>query len=210
MKYSLICVLVFFLGCTIETTIDSDSKKWTEDDREFLVNELGRSRDTMIGEVVDISEEQWYFRESDDRWSIAEIIEHQELQDQIFYRELTVLTQFPEMIEHLHLANGTDENVLEYRTPTDRNTGPAPWYLTPTGKYCNKQLSTDSYLKLRDNMIDFVRTTDKDLRKYVTPSGRGSAQMRDLHQLMLVTIAHTDRHLMQLQNVKKHTNYPDD
>lgn len=210
MKNTLLLISILIVSCTIETSSDSEHKSWSEEEREHLITELERSKRDMINEVTGISDQQWYFRESDDRWSIAEIIEHQELQDQIFYRELTVLSQFPEMIEHLYLANGTDENVLEYRVPTDKNSGPAPWYLTPTGKYCNKKLSIDSYLKLRDNLIDFVRTTDKDLRKFVTPSGRGSAPMRDLHQLMLVTIAHTDRHLIQLQNVKKHQNYPDD
>lgn len=208
MKLIKILLTVFILSCSTESNTNPEHKSWTAENRGYLIKELQRSRDDMALEVKDISDKQWHFRESDDRWSIAEIIEHQELQDQLFYRELNVLVQFPEMLEYLNLANGTDENVLEYRIVTTQNTGKAPWYLVPVGKYCDKQLSIDSFLKLRNEMIDFVSTTKKDLRKYVTPSGRGSAKMRDLHQLLLVTSAHTDRHTSQIRMVKEHNNYP--
>jgi quercetin dioxygenase-like cupin family protein len=66
-------------------------------------------------------------------------------------------------------------------------------------------------------MIRFISTTPKDLRRYFTyrnyqPDGKLASasiyDVRDLHQLMLTCIAHTRRHLRQLQKVKAHPAFP--
>lgn len=46
-----------------------------------------------------------------------------------------------------------------------------------------------------------AKSTDKDLRKYYTRSGRGPTEYRDIHQLLLISIAHTERHHKQIAGI---------
>ena len=63
----------------------------------------------------------------------------------------------------------------------------------------------------------FVKETPIDLRKqytFRTPvEGKDISilkigQVRDLHQLLLTGIGHTDRHITQIRNIKKHPEWP--
>lgn len=62
-----------------------------------------------------------------------------------------------------------------------------------------------------------IETTDIDLRKQFTfrAPAEGKAlseiqigQVRDLHQLLLTGIAHTDRHLSQIRRALTHPDFP--
>lgn len=57
-------------------------------------------------------------------------------------------------------------------------------------------------------MIEFIQNTDKNLRAYATSSGRGTKKYRDLHQMILISIAHTRRHTEQIRKIKLDANYP--
>jgi len=53
-----------------------ETKSWTEADRKYILDNLIRSRDEVLAETKDLSKAQWSFKESPDRWSINEIVEH--------------------------------------------------------------------------------------------------------------------------------------
>jgi hypothetical protein len=49
---------------------------WSEEDRKYLVENLTRSRDELIKETKGLTKAQWSFKESPDRWSINQVVEH--------------------------------------------------------------------------------------------------------------------------------------
>ena len=53
-----------------------ETKLWTEADRKYLLDNLTRSRDELIRETKGLSLAQWNFKESPERWSINQIVEH--------------------------------------------------------------------------------------------------------------------------------------
>ena len=205
----------FLMDCTqtqpktVKRTVKDGERLWTQEEQDFLVKELNRNRLDIMREIQDLNAEQWNFKETKYRWSIAEIVEHLQVDDELFYRELQVLTQLPEMLPQ-GLEHSDDEKILRYADVNRSNRSEAPWYLVPRGRWCSKKDAINAYQRGRNYLIEFVRSTKKDFRKYITPTGNGQKDsgLRDLHQLMLVSIAHTDRHLKQLQQVKKHPEYP--
>ncbi|HLK97593.1 MAG TPA: hypothetical protein VK364_07475, partial [Hymenobacter sp.] len=48
-------------------------KSWTEADRSYTVDNLKRTRDELTRETQNLTNAQWHFHESPDRWSIAEV-----------------------------------------------------------------------------------------------------------------------------------------
>lgn len=202
-------MLIIMSGCIKKDAPEHQNDIiWTADDRNYLITELTRTRDEVISEIIDLSDNQWNFQESEERWSIAEIVEHQEVHDELYRREITVLTQLPEMASCYNLEKDQDEEILSYAHITTNNSGKSPWYLEPKGRWKSKEAAIDAFQTMRNKIIEFIQSTDKDLRKFYTPSGRGKAEVRDLHQLMLISIAHTDRHLKQLRRIKQHPEYP--
>ena len=66
---------------------------WTENDRQFLVENLERTRNEMMKEAEKLSPRQWHFKETDTSWSIAKVVEHMGLYERTFLAEATVIRQ---------------------------------------------------------------------------------------------------------------------
>ncbi|MFZ1808391.1 MAG: DinB family protein, partial [Cyclobacteriaceae bacterium] len=81
MKVTLL-TLIFIFGLFLlskgQTKADEPSKVpvWTEADRKYLLDNLIRSKEELIAATRNLTTAQWNFKESPDRWSINQIIEH--------------------------------------------------------------------------------------------------------------------------------------
>jgi len=192
-----------------------EKRLWTEEEKKFILDGLERTRDELLSEINDLSEEQWRFVEDSGRWSISEIVEHLEVQEEMYYREIYVTSKAPQVSDFSETVRGNDEKIHAYAN--DPTAGDAGFMLTPIGRFGSKELAEKAFLRARNEMIKFVSETDLDLRRFFTfrkypkdglLSDPGLWDVRDLHQLLLTTIAHTDRHIGQLRRVKLHENYP--
>ncbi|MEP1095095.1 MAG: DinB family protein [Cyclobacteriaceae bacterium] len=188
---------------------------WTEQDRQLVLSELNRTTSELQGEIEELSLSQWYFREEANRWNIAEIVEHLEMQNQLHYREIAVIANSPRYLEYRAITEGKDGHFTKYAT--DSIKGQANWFLQPKGKFSSKEAAEAAFFTARGKLIEYVEKTEADLRKqftFRTPmyekevSEVKIGEVRDLHQLLLTGIAHTDRHLTQIRNIKKHRKFP--
>ncbi len=221
--YLLIPIYLLLSGCGAEpeqSNIASEEptlseKLWTEKDRQFILDELDRTTKELIKEIDDLAIDQWTFREDPNRWDIAEIVEHLTVQNELHYREITAISNVPEMPQYLPITTGQDGHFQKYAT--DPAKSQAKWFLHPINRFCSKRQSQDAFLRARDGLRDFVEATDADLRKHFAfRNDAGSkpideikiGDVRDLHQLLLTGIAHTDRHIAQIKRLKKHPSYP--
>jgi len=218
---TLMLVLFITMSCKEHTrkgdqsTLAIKDKLWTESERQLLIEGLKRTENDLIHEVENLNEDQWNFHESPERWSIREIVEHLEIQDEMYYRELYIISKTPILPEYVDLVKGNDSKILEYATdPTPGNSG---WLLAPIGRFCDKPSSIKAFERIRGEVIKFVEESNQDFRLHFTfrkypedgsLSDPGLWDIRDLHQLLLTTIAHTDRHIGQIRKVKDHPDYP--
>ena len=203
------CFLILVLtytSCDMSSHSNPYLKSWSEADQEYLLTHLDVSLQGIIDEVKPLTEAQWNWRTDTSEWSIAQVVEHLIVHDELFSREVRVLTALPEMIAQNDSLFSDDASILSYSEITLQNTGNSPSYMEPLGRWCSKEDAVMAYSRIRRSLIDFVKTCDKDLRKYYTASGRGPTRYRDIHQLLLISIAHTQRHLSQIQNIKLSKN----
>ncbi|MFZ6010033.1 MAG: DinB family protein [Bacteroidota bacterium] len=80
----------------------STTPAWTEADRKFLLDNLIRSKQELIDETKNLTKKQWNFKESPDRWSINQIVEHIALHELIFMHEISVALQSGPISEFPH------------------------------------------------------------------------------------------------------------
>jgi hypothetical protein len=208
-RFTTILLTLFFVSCGKQSPTSNYSRSWTDQDRKFLIDNLESSLQKVMDEIDSLNEDQWNHRTGNDDWSIALVVEHLITHDELFSREVRVLSQLPVMTPQPDSLFAEDEEILSYSEITPQNIGRAPDYLAPLGRWCSKQEAITAYQRTGYTLIEYVEKSGTDFRKYYTTSGRGPTKYRDLHQLLLISIAHTKRHLQQIKNIKGSVGLPD-
>ena len=199
------------LFCTVLTftlTLNSFTqqiKLWAEDNRKYLIDNLSRTRDSIIAETKNLSQAQWNFKESPDRWSINQIVEHLAIWETLLQREISqALVAGPR--PELNKESRTDSAVVGFlmeENPHIATEYTKPFTFTvPMGLNDGKNNLT-WLLKLRNEGINYVDSTTADLRAFFLRPGRGN-----VHQVFITIFAHTERHLRQIRKVKLDAKYP--
>jgi len=207
-KFSIL--LLFTISCTVSVTDNPEPPVWTEADRSFLVEQFEKSRSELMNEVQKLTEEQWNFKKDSASWSIAEIVEHLGLQEDMHFREAYVISKTPEQPLIALQTVGNDEKVLSYENNPIKTI--AVWFVQPLGRWKTMQDAINQFNRSRDKNIEFVGNTDKNLRVQITfrdiPDENDFRRVRNLHQIYLTTIAHTRRHIHQIEGIKKAEGFP--
>lgn len=206
----LLLLLIFAAACNPK----SDTKTypvWTEEDRALLLREFRQTKTDLHKLVDDLSDAQWYFTPDENSWPIAWIIEHLQLQEDMHYREVRIVSMQPSQPEYSLKTIGNDEKVNAYETLPEK--GIADWNVTPLGRWPGKANALVAFDRSRDKMIELVQNMNADLRQQITfraiPDTTDFRRIRNLHQILLTTIAHTKRHMHQIKRIKADTDFPE-
>jgi hypothetical protein len=99
-------------------------------------------------------------------------------------------------------VEATDAGILWYgidRTNRQR-TGEAR---VPKGRYDTVDKSLADFRKLRATMRDTAKSTEEDLRGRLLKGGN-----MDVYQWYLMISTHSQRHILQIREIKAHAEYP--
>lgn len=198
-------IVIVLLALSCISLHAQEIKHWTEADRKYLLDNLIRSRDELIYETKALTKAQWQFKESQDRWSINEIVEHitlwELLLDYRITRQLGGGVQPDRAMKALADSAGLKFIMEEKKHHSPDYTQPFT-YTVPMGL---NSLDTNLawVLKLRKEAIDHVSKTSSDLRLYYVNDSESNT-----HQVYVTLFGHTDRHIRQIKKVKQHPAYP--
>lgn len=203
-------IITLILGC--ETTPPPHKQLWTDEERTLLIEGLEASKADILDTVVEVPVDRWMFRSDSTKWSIGDVVEHLVLQDRAYHREIKVVAALPAMPQYVDQVKGNDELFLAYATDPVRSK--ADWDVTPTGRFCTKEAALNEFIKVRNEIINLITTSNADFRQVFTfrkipkqvvdknPDFYKPREVRDLHQLVLNAIGHTQRHLNQIRRIK--------
>jgi hypothetical protein len=197
--------LALFLTGFWGVTLAQEAKLWTEVDRKYLLDNLVRSRDELIKETQGLTKEQWSFKESPDRWSINEIVEHIAIWELLLdHRISKQLGGGPQpVLAKNAIPDSVNLNfILEEKKHISTNYTKPFTYTLPMGLN-DLHNNVSWFLKMRNESVDYVTKTTDDLRMYYVAESRGNT-----HQVYITLFGHTDRHLRQIKKVKQHPAYP--
>jgi uncharacterized damage-inducible protein DinB len=173
-------------------------------DRQKATDYLDQTRKEFLASISGLSEAQWKFKPAPDRWSIAEVAEHIALSEETILGLVTerVLKAPPAPAGE---AKVTDEKVIQ--AVTDRSGKvQAPEMLKPVGKWASQAELAQSFEQRRTHTIDYVKTTQDDLRGHAGP--HPALGTIDGYQWVLLLAAHSARHTAQIEEVKADPGYP--
>ncbi|HWR51768.1 MAG TPA: DinB family protein [Bryobacteraceae bacterium] len=173
-------------------------------DRDFALSQLHATRKMVLDAIDGLSEAQWKFKPAPDRWSIAEIVEHLILTEESMMGWTKKVLETP-AVEGRSASRAADEKL--YAGYLDRShKASAPAELRPsTGNWPTPAAAAQEFASRRDRTLEYVRTTQDDLRGHLT---KGPGGDMDAYQMVLLNAAHTERHMAQLNEVKAAPGYP--
>jgi hypothetical protein len=176
-------------------------------ERQLAVDILTASQSSLLAVVANLSRQQWHFHESPDRWSIAENIEHLIHFESFINQAVNNSLSRPAEPEKQLQAASKQSQVLSLGTSDSRRANlKAREAVRPTGAWSDSNHLIANFRRVRAGTIAFVSETDADLHNHFFPHiAFGDL---DCYQWLLVLGVHTERHILQIQQVQANPAYP--
>ena len=200
MKKSLLFITVIALF-----GLKPSDKTLTQQERDFAVQFMVLTRDTLLMDVKGLTAAQLNFKADTSRWSVAQCVEHIALAEAALTMAYEQALKSPADPSGRDSIKYTDQQIIHFLVDRSRKFQ-APEMLKPVGTFSSFQASLDSFVARRNRNIEFIKTTQADLRDHCsTFPGVGTV---DDYQVILFMVSHSKRHTLQVEEVKANPNFP--
>lgn len=177
----------------------------TPADRDKALRHLSDTRAAFLASIRGLSPEQWSFKPAPEVWSVAEVAEHITLSEgtilELIQKKILASPVDPAQAPQ---AKGKDDQVLKV-IPDRTEKFKAPEFLIPKARWSHSELPAEFETR-RERTMDFIRTTQEDLRSHTFP--HPVMKTIDAYQWVLLLSAHSQRHTAQIEEVKANPNFP--
>ena len=191
--------------CLLLSLCTTAQKLWSETDRKYIVDKLTRTRDSLVKETENLTAAQWNFKESPERWTIQQVVEHINIWELLLMHEVSKglsagpqtelnTTAKPDSLYVGFILEEKPHVSVEYTRPFT--------YSLPMGLNDGKN-NLAWFLKMRNESIDYLKMAAEDLRSHYLKPGRPN-----IHQVYITVFGHTERHLRQIRKIKTNKAYP--
>jgi len=167
---------------------------------------LTETRDAVERHVSHLTEAQWNFKPSAQRWSILDVLEHLVIFETFTHHVVTSMKDIP--------LNESDYDSLEIeqfllRTVSDRSKklkSPVPGH--PTGRWKSTEV-LEQFLNARAGTQQLLEESPY-LRGRIVPNLLYSSPDWDGYSWIIASALHSARHLMQIEELKNDPGLPHD
>lgn len=172
-------------------------------ERDYAVRYLTESRNGVADAVKGLSEAQWKFKPVPDRWSIAEIVEHLAVTEDLVSKK--VLVDLPAAPAPSASHNARQVDALVLAKMNDRSVkAQAPPQIVPTGRW-SPSGALQHLLDSRAQTIALFEAMPDPRHHVIDHPAFGPL---DGYEWVLVVAAHSARHTQQILEVKSDPNFP--
>ena len=173
---------------------------------------IEKSRQGLIAATEGLGEAQWNFQPSPGCWSIAQIVEHVAMTQELVHGRLCAQLAGAPPPPADHDRDTIDALIVRYFP--DRSVGKfkGPEILMPTGRSTPAE-SLERVNRSCSQLVEFLERTP-EAREHALDSpplravSQGKYQFIDGYQLMLAMAAHAERHTRQIAEVKANAHFP--
>ena len=203
-------------------------------DRAYLLSHLAMTQEFVLDATRGLTKEQWRFKPAPARWSIAQCIDHLGSTEEYILRMVrerllkatSPIEPFPSLVGSRPPVSETPERLSEVadalliRAMTDRTSAiavppdqrPPVEEVAPRDTFPDVQSALDHFRRSRTATIEYLRTTQDNLRGHFAYTRLDGYYPRfkfhDGYQWLLRMSAHTERHLIQVHEIKAGEAYP--
>jgi hypothetical protein len=185
--------------------ISHKTETLTAEERKFAIDYFSKTKDRLLNDVKGLSAAQLSFKADSTRWSVAQCVEHISLAETLVWQHIYEAVKQPPTPEKKSLLKYSDEQLIQLTI--DRTVKfKAPEPLQPVGKFASTDEALKYYINRRDSTIAYINSTSDDLKNhYLVHPVMGTL---NLYQALILIAAHSERHTLQLEEVKANPNFP--
>ncbi len=187
------------LGFVVAAAVPAAADPMTAGDRQRLIAHLEMTEAWLVSELEGLSEAQLTFRATPDTWSIKDVVEHLGIAEPQYWQRVQDSLKTP--VTPGYKPEATDAGILWYGIDrTNRaTTGEAR---VPDGRFKTAAEALRSFRALRATMMKAARESQDDFRGRKLLEGN-----MDVYQWFLMISTHSQRHIMQIREVKAAGRY---
>ena len=172
----------------------------TAGERQRLVAHLEMTEAWLEDEVKNLSDAQLKFKMTPASWSVEEVVMHLAIAEPQYWGQFKESLAKP--VQPDFKPQATDVAMLWYGIDRTQRTTTGEARV-PRDQFPDMRSSLASFKKLRAEMLQTAKDSQDDLRgrQFLTST-------QDLYQWFLMISSHSQRHIMQIREVKAHKNFP--
>jgi hypothetical protein len=197
--------LILPFAALILFSFSADTTKLNEQDREWMLKHLTETRNHMTQVLEGLTNAQLNFKPDENSWSIAECVEHLAVTENGFgglIQKTVGAGPNPVLKDSLVFK---DEDIMTNISDRSNKVKTSEAF-EPSGQFESFENTLQAFLEKRNTHIEYVKTTEDDLRnRYSKDLPFGPV---DGVQLIIFAAGHTERHVLQMEEVMAHTKFP--
>ena len=196
-------IVVLLLAASLGWAADP---KMTSEDRAKVIKYLKESHQQLLDSVEKLSDEQWKYQQSPERWSVAQTVEHIYLAEGLLFGAVQRAMETPANPDWEAKTKGKTE-FLEKVMVDRSHKATAPESIVPTSKYSRAELMR--LLKdARAKTLKFTEGTDLPLKEHTQDHPFPVFNTLNAYQWLIYIPLHNLRHNQQVEEVKASEGFP--
>lgn len=176
-------------------------------ERKFAIDYLSSTKKDLLKSIKGLSEAQLNFKSSPEAWSVAECVEHIALSETNLFQMIQGTLKAPAEPAKRSEVKLSDEEVFNAITDRSYKVKTQEAFV-PWGKFGSHEATVKEFLAKREANMNYIRTTSDDLRNHFFTFPVEALGTLDSYQLFFFMAGHTDRHRLQIEEIKSHPDFP--
>ena len=203
--FLLFTILLCSMLAMAQPTATKGTPTMSKEDRAKVLKLLQDSHKETLDAIKDLSEAQWNYKPSPEKWSVGEVAEHIWLAEGLLFAAMENALKSPENPNWEEQTKGKNERVVNILT---NRTGKAqaPEQIKPTGKTRAEILK--GLTEVRAKTVKFAQETQAAMNSHTLNHPFPVFGTLSAYQWLIYIPAHNLRHNQQIAEVKASSGFP--
>ncbi|MEZ4779143.1 MAG: DinB family protein [Flavobacteriaceae bacterium] len=176
----------------------------SKEERQNAIAEMMKTQEHFLKTIDGLSDAQLNFKISEDSWSIAECVEHIAISENNLFGLAMGSLETPADPSRRSEVSMSDEQLMAIIVDRSHKVKTSEAF-EPSGKFGSFEETVKAFLEKRKSNIEYVSTTDADLRNHYAQLPFGTI---DAYQALIFMSGHTERHILQMEEVMGSSDFP--
>ena len=199
-------ILLITAALCLQPCLSGAETKMTSEEREKVIQLLHDSQKEFIALVEGLSDEQWKWKPTPERWSVGEVAEHILLAEGSLFAKMKEALDSPPNPEWEAKTAGKTETLLKIMAPR-LGKAVAPEPIQPNGKLSRSEIMS-RFAEARAGTVKFTEETQLALKEHTSEHPFKFFGTLNAYQWLIYIPLHNMRHDKQIQEVMATAGFP--
>jgi hypothetical protein len=175
-----------------------------------LIKQINDNQDRMLGLISGLTDEQWNFKQNENRWSVGECTEHIVRSQRAILemvKQVIARPRDPEWATKTAGKTAAVRQIVPNRGPQGQGGVQAPAEIRPTEKW-DRAHAIQEFYAAQGEVRAYVETMDRQIKDHTMQHPVPALGWLNAYDWMNLLTMHTVRHSKQIVEVQEDPSYP--